>query len=169
MSAACVMWSKIEPIPLPQPDGEPKQYSDKIRTLVEEISSLTLSETAQLSELLKVRTNTVLGLGWLGSLRVKRGRLRHCGGLLCNSPNPQSQQHRTVRCSTIYDFLCLFRITDHIEHIWSPSRDASITTVSSSVSTGEGGLWVKVLANEHPKYGGATSASTALSLGSLWH
>ena len=62
-----MMWSKIEPIPLPQLDGEPKQYSDKIRTLVEEISSLTLSETAQLSELLKVTTNTMLEHGWLGS------------------------------------------------------------------------------------------------------
>ena len=62
VSAACVVRSKAEPIPLPQPDGEPKEYSDKIRKLVEGIASLTLSETAQLSELLKVRANTILAL-----------------------------------------------------------------------------------------------------------
>ena len=81
-----MMWSKIEPIPLPQPDGEPKQYSNKIRTLVEEISSLTLSETAELSELLKVRTNTMLAR--VVGVTHKRGRLRYCGGVLRNSPNP---------------------------------------------------------------------------------
>ena len=59
VSTACVLRSKAESLPLPQPDGEPKEYSDKIRKLVEGISSLTLSETAQLSELLKVSTHTI--------------------------------------------------------------------------------------------------------------
>ena len=54
IGVACGLRSKAEAIPLPQPDGEPKEYSDKIKKLVEEISSLTLSETAQLGELLKV-------------------------------------------------------------------------------------------------------------------
>ena len=55
VSATCELQSKAaEAIPQPQPDGELKEYSDKIKKLVEGISSFTLSETAQLSELLKV-------------------------------------------------------------------------------------------------------------------
>ena len=84
VSAACVVRSKAEPIPLPQPDGEPKEYSDKIRKLVEGIASLTLSETAQLSELLKVRANTI------SVIMHKRtsARLQHNGGVLHNSTIP---------------------------------------------------------------------------------
>ena len=42
-------------IPPPPPDGASKTYPEKIHTLVQEISHLSLLETAQLNELLKVR------------------------------------------------------------------------------------------------------------------
>ena len=44
----------VEPLSVPGPDGVAKVYPDKIRTIVENISQLTLLETAQLNELLKV-------------------------------------------------------------------------------------------------------------------
>lgn len=43
-----------EPIPAPPPDAAGPVYPEKIRELVHEISQLTLVETAQLNELLKV-------------------------------------------------------------------------------------------------------------------
>ena len=47
--------SSLEPpLPPPVPDGAEPVYSKKIRDLVSEISQLTLLETAQLNELLKV-------------------------------------------------------------------------------------------------------------------
>ena len=46
------------PLPTPSLDGSPKSYSPKITSLVDQISSLTLLEVADLNELLK----TTLGL-----------------------------------------------------------------------------------------------------------
>ena len=47
--------SSLEPpLPPPVPDGAEPVYSKKIRDIVSEISQLTLLETAQLNELLKV-------------------------------------------------------------------------------------------------------------------
>lgn len=43
-----------EPLSVPDPDGSPKTYPDKIHTIVDHISQLTLLEAAQLNELLKV-------------------------------------------------------------------------------------------------------------------
>lgn len=43
-----------EPLPVPDPDGSAKTYPEKLHTIVDCISQLTLLETAQLNELLKV-------------------------------------------------------------------------------------------------------------------
>ena len=43
-----------EPLPVPDHDGSAKTYPEKIHTIVNHISQLTLLETAQLNELLKV-------------------------------------------------------------------------------------------------------------------
>ena len=43
-----------QPLPVPDPDGSSKTYPEKIHTIVDHISQLTLLETAQLNELLKV-------------------------------------------------------------------------------------------------------------------
>ena len=45
--------TSVEPLPTPQPDGAPRAYPEKLSSLVREISGLTLSEVAQLNELLK--------------------------------------------------------------------------------------------------------------------
>lgn len=42
------------PMPLPQKDGEPKIYAEKITNIVTEISKLTLAEVSDLNTLLKV-------------------------------------------------------------------------------------------------------------------
>ena len=53
--------SSLEPpLPPPVPDGAEPVYSKKIRDIVSEISQLTLLETAQLNELLKVYTRIIL-------------------------------------------------------------------------------------------------------------
>jgi large subunit ribosomal protein L7/L12 len=44
-------------MPPPQPDNENKQYPEKIEKLVDQISSLTLMEVADLNQLLKKRLN----------------------------------------------------------------------------------------------------------------
>lgn len=41
-------------MPLPRKDGEPKLYSEKIRNIVTDISTLTLAEVSDLNTLLKV-------------------------------------------------------------------------------------------------------------------
>lgn len=46
-----------EPLSVPDPDGSPKTYPDKIHTIVDHISQLTLLEAAQLNELLKRTLN----------------------------------------------------------------------------------------------------------------
>ena len=46
--------STSEPLPPPPPDGADKSYPEKLQSLVRDISQLTLLETAQLNELLKV-------------------------------------------------------------------------------------------------------------------
>ena len=43
-----------QPFPVPEPDGSAKTYPDKIHSIVDDISQLTLLEAAQLNELLKV-------------------------------------------------------------------------------------------------------------------
>ena len=48
--------SSTEPLPVPPPDGAERIYPDKIRDIVDQITQLTLLETAQLNELLKVDT-----------------------------------------------------------------------------------------------------------------
>ena len=45
-----------DPLPVPPADGTPPVYSEKISGLVKDISNLTLSEVAQLNDLLKVRS-----------------------------------------------------------------------------------------------------------------
>ena len=45
--------TSVEPLPTPPPDGAPRAYPEKLSSLVREISGLTLSEVAQLNELLK--------------------------------------------------------------------------------------------------------------------
>jgi len=47
----------VDPLPVPQADNDDKKYPEKISRIVEDISKLTLIETAQLNELLKVYTN----------------------------------------------------------------------------------------------------------------
>jgi large subunit ribosomal protein L7/L12 len=47
------VWSEVDPIPVPRPDDAPKEYSEKIRKIVDDIANLTLKETADLNELLK--------------------------------------------------------------------------------------------------------------------
>lgn len=44
-----------QPLPVPAPDGSSKTYPEKIHNIVDHISQLTLLETAQLNELLKVQ------------------------------------------------------------------------------------------------------------------
>ena len=44
-----------DPLPKPPADGSPRVYPEKVRGLVNEISGLTLTEVAQLNDLLKVR------------------------------------------------------------------------------------------------------------------
>lgn len=53
---AVLRWAQTIPEALPKPpnDGTPKVFSEKIRSLADQISTLTLLETADLSELLKV-------------------------------------------------------------------------------------------------------------------
>lgn len=46
--------SPSDPIPPPPLDGKPRQYPEKITRIVDEISRLTLLETSQLNDLLKV-------------------------------------------------------------------------------------------------------------------
>ena len=46
--------SNADPLPPPTPDGTAKVYPEKIQNIVRDISQLTLLETAQLNELLKV-------------------------------------------------------------------------------------------------------------------
>ncbi len=48
-----------EPIPPPAMSGEPKVYPEKVKQIVADISTLTLLETSQLNELLKVHYNIV--------------------------------------------------------------------------------------------------------------
>ena len=45
--------SVVDPLPVPEADNN-KTYPEKISRIVEDISKLTLLETAQLNELLKV-------------------------------------------------------------------------------------------------------------------
>lgn len=47
--------TSAKPHPVPEPDGSAKTFPDKIHTIVDQISQLTLLETAQLNELLKVK------------------------------------------------------------------------------------------------------------------
>jgi large subunit ribosomal protein L7/L12 len=51
------VWSEVDPIPVPRPDDAPKEYSEKIRKIVDDIANLTLKETADLNELLKKTLN----------------------------------------------------------------------------------------------------------------
>ena len=51
--------SVVDPLPVPEA-GSDKNYPEKISRIVEDISKLTLLETAQLNELLKVHTGSVL-------------------------------------------------------------------------------------------------------------
>ncbi|XP_070580622.1 large ribosomal subunit protein bL12m-like [Ptychodera flava] len=46
-----------EPLPMPAADGEAKEYSPKIKNLVDEISKLTISEITDLNDLLKTTLN----------------------------------------------------------------------------------------------------------------
>ena len=48
-----LLCSTVDPLPVPEGDSN-KKYPEKITRIVEEISKLTLLETAQLNELLKV-------------------------------------------------------------------------------------------------------------------
>ena len=41
-------------MPLPRKDGQPKVYTEKIQSIVNEISKLTLGEVSDLNSLLKV-------------------------------------------------------------------------------------------------------------------
>ena len=41
-------------MPLPRKDGEPRLYSEKIKNIVTQISTLTLAEVSDLNTLLKV-------------------------------------------------------------------------------------------------------------------
>ena len=50
----------VAPLPPPPADSAAKIYSDKIRSLVADISQLSLLETAQLNELLKVHVHDLL-------------------------------------------------------------------------------------------------------------
>ena len=43
-----------EAIPPPQAEGQPKEYSPKIKKMVDDIAALTLLEVADLNQLLKV-------------------------------------------------------------------------------------------------------------------
>ena len=49
-----LLCSSTETLPVPPPDGAARIYPDKIRAIVDQITQLTLLETAQLNELLKV-------------------------------------------------------------------------------------------------------------------
>jgi len=51
-----------EPIPPPSMSGEPKVYPEKIKRIVADISTLTLLETSQLNELLKVPCGIIRGI-----------------------------------------------------------------------------------------------------------
>ena len=53
-TSEAVNTSEPQPLPPPPPDGVSKSYPEKIQSLVRDISKLTLLETAQLNELLKV-------------------------------------------------------------------------------------------------------------------
>ena len=48
-----LLCSTVDPLPVPEADSN-KKYPEKITRIVEDISRLTLLETAQLNELLKV-------------------------------------------------------------------------------------------------------------------
>ena len=50
-----LLCSTVDPLPVPEADSN-KKYPEKITRIVEDISRLTLLETAQLNELLKVHT-----------------------------------------------------------------------------------------------------------------
>ena len=56
-----------EPLSIPEPDGSAKTYPEKLHSIVEQISQLTLLETAQLNELLKVSSCTLSGPPGLSS------------------------------------------------------------------------------------------------------
>ena len=50
--------SVVDPLPVPEAESD-KKYPEKISRIVEDISKLTLLETAQLNELLKVYTGSI--------------------------------------------------------------------------------------------------------------
>ena len=45
------------PLPLPTPEGQPRNYSPRIVEMVDEISQMTILEVADLNELLKIKLN----------------------------------------------------------------------------------------------------------------
>lgn len=57
VSQAAPQASSASSVPPPNLDGQPKEYSAKIQTLVDEISKLNLIEVSDLNELLRKRLN----------------------------------------------------------------------------------------------------------------
>ena len=60
LSRVSLVLCSSQPLPVPEPDGSSKTYPEKIHDIVDDISQLTLLETAQLNELLKVRVKQIL-------------------------------------------------------------------------------------------------------------
>ena len=55
MMSGSVSSITTEVVPEPKPDGSDKLYPEKIQRIVSDISQLSLLETSQLNELLKVQ------------------------------------------------------------------------------------------------------------------